>query len=295
MSEAADELANRRLEHPPSGRDTTGGPVDRVTGFYASLEPNLPKWVSDMYQSGDLAVGEEGLHIPDASCKIFPDDSHAIVITSGYLDLFQAVAGDLCAGVTHLSDGTILEPQLSPVDMVLRIASLLRQFRDKFLIDGHALDTYSLELSPNLQRLAHNLAMAAGLFAFAHELGHVGAKAKTVNNPGTSEEQDADIFAFTLLLAAAPRLNLGMSYAGALFSLRLHACLERAGFRFSDPSRSLQERVAWLKGGIRTKLSSGLIERNDFAWIEVVLDRFLAPVEKLLPALDQAQNPQNIL
>ena len=175
MSDASENLALRQGSDPP--RNTKNGvPVDRVVAFFKTLEPNLPAWAKEMYSSGRLVVGEIGQGRPDAFAECFNDGSYAVIITDGYLNLFQAVASDIAAAVSISPDLKIVEPLTSRADAVMSIASLLRQFQDGRVFVGHRLSTYSLPLGPEQQSWANNLAYAAGLFVFSHELGHVSIK-----------------------------------------------------------------------------------------------------------------------
>lgn len=282
MTLAALEIARLQKEYPPWTLSAEGSRVDHVKQYYVMLQPNLPKWANEMYQSNKLVVGEEGMHKPDAYRKFFAaDGSHAILITSGYLRLFNAVASDLMACATLLPNGKkVAAPLLSQADAIVRVASVLRQFKDGYLSEGHALDLYPVKLDDYLRSCATDLTDGAGLFMLAHELGHVAITVGGRNPELTSEEKDADVVAFALLLAASERLNLGTMYAGAFFSLRLHACLERAGFHFLDQKASLSDRTDWLKGSVRAWLNR--LNPVGMAWIEVVVDQLLTAVEALL-------------
>ncbi len=278
LSKAADAFAARRIADPPPTKN--GKLLDRITPQYRLVAPHLPPWATSRYQSGALVIGEVGTSNPDAFTEHFDDDSHCICVTTGYVDLMYAVACDFASALPMLADGTKLRPQLSASDAGFRTATLLEQYRAGHLFGGHALSTYPLRLSTEQESRAIQLTDAALLFTLLHELGHVGA---VVNRSlPQALEHDADVVGFTLLLGASQRLHLGWTYAGALFALRLHHCLEQAGFVFKDVTTPFQDRVAWLKGAIWTSIAQQQSQKAEIAWVDVVMEQFFQPAESFL-------------
>jgi hypothetical protein len=289
MSDAADYLEGRQDADPPWRRPGKDAPLDRIKALYELLEPNLPSWATTGFQTGSLVIGEIGLQSPEAFTQPFSDGSHAIVITSGYLHLFQTVARDVSAALDLSPEGKNLVPLLSHGDAIQRIAAWLQQYLNGDIFHGYSLGEYDLALSPAQDQLANTISRMAALFTFAHELGHVGVDVNHTRRQTSSDEQDADVVGFTLLLASSKRLDLGMAYAGALFAVRLHACLEKAGFKFKDARVSLTDRVNFLKGGIKTDIAKNLMRPGDltWAWAEAVFQLLFEPVAGLLSYSDQ--------
>ena len=102
-------------------------------------------------------------------------------------------------------------------------------------------------VTKSLWQLAENMATTAELFMIAHELGHVAIDSGMYSDVKENNELNADALGMKLFYPAADK-NVGprMTFAGAIFAVRIFSGLERLGARFSDAYPPQQERIKLL-------------------------------------------------
>jgi hypothetical protein len=284
-SVAAADLAQRQRRSPPYSASVAEGGDDRVSTVYGQLAGDLPDWITQLVDEKKLALGEIGLTAPDAYATApFSDGSMAVHVTSGYIRLFDAVATDLASTMPLGTDGQG-PPALSVTDAVFHTVSLLEQVRQKRLIGGLKLDTRRLDLPPIVQKVAAYLSDSALRFVLAHELGHVAASRNSGAASNASAEQEADDFGLSLLLAS--RRPRDVTRLGALFTLRFHLCVQRAGFTFKDFVTSIGSRFAALEERIRGDSSTSASDLQAIAELEA----FFSKVEEVLDFTSRSRPP----
>lgn len=302
MSKAGEVLAALRSADPLPKNDR-GEVIDRIPRLLGLVHQNLPAWATALLQEGQLVAGEVRLRRPDAFAESFDDGSHYICITTGYIQLVYAAVRYFAAQLKVTPDGIDLSPSLSPPDSSMRLASVLWQYQAGLLHGGYTLDVIPCELSPDQESRASELTDAALLFTVLHELGHISIKVNNIPPDSKSEEQEADLFAFAMFLSSRERLYLPWTYAGALFSLRLHDCLEKAGYHFEDKTAAFHDRLTWLQGAIRASCDRPTLKEvvwnrdtlKEVAWIEVVSEMFFGPVQSDLLRLGSIPSPLELL
>jgi hypothetical protein len=279
MSQASDYLVSCQEQNPPSAEHWHDQRIDRVTSLYHMIEPNVPKWTKTRYANRLLVIGEVCKHAPEAFTKTFDDGSHAVIITSGYLHIFDVIAREVSASLDTSPTLGKLTPRISHADAIHRVTAWLNQYVEGDLFEGFSLMEVPLELSDDQGKMAENLSTMAGLFTLCHELAHVSYEVNNARPLTESLELDADIIGFTFLIAASRRIDLGAAYAGAHFAVRLHACLEKGDFKFEQVKASMSDRVDTLKRLIRSDFKE-YMKPGDlrWAWPEAIFDLLLVPV-----------------
>jgi hypothetical protein len=161
--------------------------------------------------------------------------------------LFYYVACDVISLQSNHLENYKSDIHLTPGDAALRIASLLQQVREGSPWKGYTLDTYALPLAPQQKEQAENLYRAMIFFTLIHEIGHVSLETAATEPVYASQELEADLVAFAMLLSVSDQFMLGQCLIGALLTLQLFASLESTGYQFKDQKTSLAERIAKLK------------------------------------------------
>lgn len=232
MTRAEDYLAERQREHPPWHG------IDRGQQLYKLLAPDLLPPIPALKDSGRLAVGEVGVAKPGAwtETEDLVEGHFAIVIYSGLMEFFYTVSRTLCGVERDIRPDGVVKPSLSYDEVVQRVAGIFQDWKAGRFRSVDCFRHPIFPLNMGQMRTAEDLATKAELFVLAHELGNVVADtdpdlAGMPPDMYGTQESFPDAFAVMTMLRSGPRLGWRMTYAGALFALRIFAGLERMGYK----------------------------------------------------------------
>ena len=284
MSYASRYVKKLTENNPSRSVDANGSRIDRAQQLYAVLEPDLPECLRLLNANRKLVIAEIGDVKPDACCQSFRnrDGSFAITFNSGFMKFFYAVARYVGARtVVHIGPGKSIPAVLTDEEGVTGIHSVFLRYRYRGNSGPWLQESPSLH--PAHIQFAEGLTQGAELFTLAHELGHAYLLLECPPFESESEESDADLFAARLAARNGLRRRTSrMAYAGALFSLRVHACLERVGHKFSDTHLPPTQRLEAVESAVRELCQGGENEFESLSRMAVSIDEFMESVEHFL-------------
>jgi hypothetical protein len=284
---ATEWLRERQTISPPWGG------ADRASQIKTLIKPELLPEINRRLFAGTLAIGEVGLAAPTAVTTRLDDSSFVVQLHSGLMQLIYLMTRTLHSSSTDHGPGGVTAPALTHEQLVKKIAQIFLDWRDGKLSSKSAFDQHlSMPIHPQIQAIAHQLAVNADIFVLAHELGHVimdGGDRDKHAAPAqwTADEAYADWIAVRIAFAAGRRLGLRMMYAGMLQAVRVFSFLERLGVKFAGPHLPPGQRLIVVKQMTREQCTHD-IEFTHVSTIALSYDELLEGVENVLMGLPVA-------
>jgi len=283
MNQAQAHVDDLQAEEPPWGNGD-GRPFDRAVQIYANLKPRLPARLRRLASEGRLVVAEIGRRSPDACCLAFPDKSFAVVFNSGLMHFLYAVTRIMCMRAVVVAPGEEKTESTGNIDaMVERMRALFARFGDP----KAELRDVDFPLAQAQIAFANRIAIHGEAFVLAHELGHVDflMQRRSAAAAGFDAEEHADRIAARLMTASDPGAGR-WPYAGAIFALRVFACLELLGHKFPETYPPIARRLQLVSQAVES-VHRDETARESLQRIGTSLDQMLESIENKIAARDQ--------
>ena len=260
------------------------------------LRKRLPSEVDELFVSGRVAMGEVGLHEPNALTRSLQSGRYVIEFYTGLMRLIYIVSRALGAATTVYlpQPQTPIQPYLSPREFSVIIGKVFLLLKEtKHLIaPKHLIHKEQLDI-------AEAFANEAEFFVMMHELSHVWFAYKSpegsetiLKNYGKSqvEEHTADFLALTwslnFVLSLEPhvsnRPSPRMVYAGAELTIRIYLFLERIGFEFGKSHPDAKVRLETLRVHAQMWCEKNKVPYDGLRTIAIANDEYLEATEKIL-------------
>jgi hypothetical protein len=164
---ASEELAKRQREAP------LGTAGDRGSALFRKLVPvDIPE-LENLRTSQSIVAGEIGYILPNAKTFHYPDGSHAIMIFSGLIDFYDAVAKILFGATNIYTPKEVVKASSTAGDVIRELQALFERWKPEGISEVVNAELSISPLPPVAAADAAMLAEAAQLFMLWHELGHV--------------------------------------------------------------------------------------------------------------------------
>lgn len=282
MNQAQAYVNDLQAQQPPWGNGD-GRPFDRAVQIHANLKPRLPARLRRLASEGRLVVAEIGRRSPDAYCLPFADKSFAIVLNSGLMHFLYAVSRIMCMRAVVVGPGEEKTESSGNIDaMVERMRALFARFGDP----AAELRDVDFPLAQAQIAFANRIAIHGEAFVLGHELGHADflMQRQAAAAAKFDAEEHADRIAARLMTVSDPG-NGRWPYAGAIFALRVFACLELLGHKFPETYPPIARRLQLVRQIVES-IHPDETARESLQRIGTSLDQMLESIENKLASRD---------